>query len=293
MTLKTYSKGKINIKNKPFEPRSVEIKPYKKKVARDLSIWEIIQGSYQSFIDYLTFSKIAGLVVPIILIVTGAFILRNQLWGKVEESILERDGYFEQGTTPLVAGDYIEERQIYLSNPGSDYFRELADSAFKKNVLSPDPVSNNYIGRFTISIPSLNLENLPVTANVNSGLEEVYDRILNTTLAHMEGTGLPVSDVENNIVVYGHSANGDYFQRTQDPAGAFSRLQRIKFGDEITITMEGRTTKYKVSKTKIVNPDETSIITGPGGEQTLTLFTCFPNGNPSKRFVVIARPVGE
>jgi LPXTG-site transpeptidase (sortase) family protein len=109
----------------------------------------------------------------------------------------------------------------------------------------------------------------------------------------MEGTGLPVSDVENNIVVYGHSANGDYFQRTQDPAGAFSRLQRIKFGDEITITMEGRTTKYKVSKTKIVNPDETSIITGPGGEQTLTLFTCFPNGNPSKRFVVIARPVGE
>jgi LPXTG-site transpeptidase (sortase) family protein len=55
--------------------------------------------------------------------------------------------------------------------------------------------------------------------------------------------------------------------------------------------MEGKEYVYRVVKSKIVQPDDASIITGTRDKRTLTLFTCFPNGNSAQRFVAIANPV--
>jgi sortase A len=112
-----------------------------------------------------------------------------------------------------------------------------------------------------------------------------------SALAHFQSTGLPISDVENNIVIYGHSSSGDYYERTKDIAGAFSRLNKIKVGDIVTLEMEGKTYNYRVIKTKIVEPYNTEIISGTPGKRTLTLFTCFPSGNNSQRFVAVANPI--
>lgn len=290
MSLKSYKKAPIKIHSTPLIKEEVLLMPTQIKHTK-ISMWHVFGGMYNDFIEFLSISKIAGLIIPAALVVTGIAILHSQIWPEIEQQILASEGYYNQGTVPLVAGDYIEQRQLYLSNPGSAYFKDLAKEALDEKILKDDPISKNYQGRFSITIPSINLNRIPITANVDSGNQEVYDNVLKTTLAHMAGTGLPISNVENNIVVYGHSARGDYYERTQDPAGVFSRLQKVKIGDEIQVEMEGKIYNYKVSKTKIVQPHDTSIVNGTDNKRTITLFTCFPNGDPGKRFVVIARPV--
>jgi len=269
-----------------FEYTPQEIKRYK----QGLTLWDIVAGFFKEFTDALIRSRVAGLLVPLILILFGVNIIYREVWPEVEQQVKYALGYYDVTTVPLVAGDYVERAQ-FLSNPGSQYFAELSEDAEDAHVLVPDPVSNNYSGRFSLSIDSLGLSNLPVTANVDSGVQEVYDSVLSTGLAHFDGTGLPISDIENNIVIYGHSSSGDYYERTGDIAGAFSLLNQIKIGDEIDVEIEGETHTYRVYKSKIVQPDDISIITGQKNTRTLTLFTCFPNGDSANRFVAIARPV--
>jgi len=292
MAVKKYTKGKIKIHDTPIVKESIVLTDESRqfKENKPTSMWEFLKYSYDDFIDMLISSKFIGLLIPLVLVFAGAVILHGELWPEVEQKVLESEGYFDQGTKPLVEGDYIQSRQLYLSDPGAEYFKLLTDEAQNQDLFQDDLVSRNYNGSFSISIPSINLYNLTVTANVDSGLEEEYQRILATSLAHMSGTGLPISDVDNNIVIYGHSARGNYYDRTQDPAGAFSRLQKVGFGDKITINIEGKDYKFKVYKTRIVQPNDTSIIQGSSNKRTLTLFTCYPLGNPSKRLVVVARP---
>ncbi|KXK27051.1 MAG: Sortase family protein [candidate division WS6 bacterium OLB20] len=263
-----------------------QLKRYKSGV----TLWDILAGLASEFTDALIRSRVAGLLVPVILILFGVNIIYREVWPEIEQQVKYALGYYDVTTVPLVAGDYVE-RAEFLSNPGSRYFAELSEEAEEAHVLIPDPISNNYQGRFKLSIPSLGLDDLPVTANVDSGVQETYDAVLNSGLAHFEGTGLPISNIENNIVVYGHSSSGDYYERTGDIAGAFSLLNKIKIGDEIEVEMEGQMYRYRVYKSKIVQPDDISIITGQKDTRTLTLFTCFPNGNSANRFVAIARPV--
>ncbi len=258
-----------------------------------MTVGKVLSGMKHDFQDLLTTSKLASLAIPLILITTGGVLLYKQIAPEVDQRLKESTGYYEQGSVALVEGEFLSTREQYLSNPGADYFQSLTQQALTQHIIKEDPVSNSYKGVFHLTIDSIGLKNLPVTANVESGVEEVYKTVLQTTLAHFKGTGLPVSDVENNIVVYGHSAAGDYFQRTGDNVAAFSKLAELKVGDEIRIEMEGKTYRYKVYKSKIVNPDDVSIINGTANEKTLTLFTCHPRGSNGKRLVVIAKPIVE
>jgi LPXTG-site transpeptidase (sortase) family protein len=255
-----------------------------------LTLWDLVARSFHGFNDLMIRSRIAGFLVPLVLILIGIQIIYSEVWPDLEQRIKLASGYYNTNNVALVEGDYIERNQ-YLSNPGSAYFAKLTEEATQASVLQPDPVSNSFKGNFKLSIPSLQLNNLNVGANVESGVRDVYDKVLNNGLAHFSGTGLPISDVQNNIVIYGHSSSGDYYERTHDPAGAFSRLNKIKIGDVVDIQLNGKSYKYRVYKSKIVSPDDISILTGTYNKRTLTLFTCFPNGNSANRFVAIAKPI--
>ena len=283
MSIISYKKSPI--KYETYE-KHTEVVVKKKPV----TLGVVVSGLKNDLISLLVKSKIAGLLIPFLLIMFGFNIIFNQLWPDIEQKIKISQGYYDQEPVPLVAGDYYQQVQ-YLSNPGSAYFKTIATTATTQHSLLDDPISNNYKGQFTISIPSLDLNNLPVTANVDSTQEAVYRKALLNALAHFKGTGLPVSNVNNNIVIYGHSSSGDYFERTHDIAGAFSRLNKIQIGDIVTIQMDGKIYDYRVAKSKIVEPYNTEIISGTPGKRTLTLFTCFPNGNNSQRFVAVANPV--
>lgn len=286
-----YSYKKANVTRRRYSERKFKNDIILELQEEPLTLWKLLDGLGNDLRKILTTSKLVGTILPSIFIIYGIYLLANQFTPTLLEKLREKLGYYNQGTTALVAGDYINAKVEYLSNPGAAYFEQLQNEAFADKKLIEDNISNSYKGVFKLSIPNLGLAELPVQANVNSGIEEVYDKVLESGLAHMQSTGLPISDIKNNIVVYGHSAGGDYFNRTGDPAAAFSRLNKAKVGDEILITIEGKEYKYKVSKTKIVKPHDVSIITGDNAyKQTLTLFTCYPAGNNANRLVVIANP---
>ena len=291
MALKTYKKApvKIHIDRRRIKEKKL-ILP-EEKHTQPITLWDILSGAKHDFSYLMRTSTLARILIPTLLIGTGSFIIYRQMYPEVKQRAREASGYYDATSANLVMGESIQPKEVYLSNPGAEYFRNLTSDAFKEGVLADDPVSNNYRGRFNISIPSLGLNSLPVQANVESGVEEAYRSALEGSLAHFKGTGLPISEVKNNIVIYGHSAGGDYYSRTKDVSAAFSKLSDIKIGDEIEVTIDGQTYDYRVTKTKIVQPDDVSIINGTKGKETLTLFTCYPSGNNGKRFVAVAKPI--
>lgn len=292
MSLYTYTKANSSHQSSAYRSNRRESKIVFEIEQKPLTLWKLIQGLIYDLKDLLTSSRLAGTLIPAILIIYGLNLLSIQIIPTITEHLQRQRGNFDQGSTVLVSDQHVSAKQSYLSNPGSDYFEKLQNDAYDTKAILQDSVSNEYRGTFKLSIPALGLNDLPVRANVNSGNESVYDKVLESGLAHMEHTGLPISDVKNNIVIYGHSSAGNYYQRTGDVAAAFSILNKAKIGDEIIIEMEGKDYKYKVAKTKIVGPYDVSIITGDSGvKQTLTLFTCFPAGNNANRLVVTANPV--
>lgn len=285
MAIFSYKKAKIEPQEEPND--YIKIATPKKD---PLTLGQVLSSFKNDVVNLMVKSKVAGFLVPLIMILFGINIIFKQVWPEVEQQIRLYFGGYNTESLALVEGEYIS-REKYLSNPGSEFFKSISEQTETKNILLSDPESAKYKGRFSISIPSLDLNNLPVTGNVDSGDEKSYQSALAKGLAHFKGTGLPFSPINNNIVIYGHSSSGDYYERTKDVAGAFSRLNKIKIGDMIEIKMNGQTYKFRVTKSKIVDPDETEIITGTTNKRTLTLFTCFPNGNSAQRFVAIANPV--
>ncbi|MCB0749372.1 MAG: sortase, partial [Ignavibacteriae bacterium] len=258
MSLKKYTKAPAQKK------RGFTNRPYKTKLILEiqqepLTIWRLLSGIKNDIRELLTTSKLAGTLIPAIFIIYGFNLLLGQIIPSASDYLQSKNGGIEQGIVPIVPNDFVLAKQEFLSKPGSAYFVEIQNNAMRARILEPDPVSNSYKGTFKLSIPNLNLKNLNVTANTNSGVETVYDQVLANGLAHMESTGLPISDTNNNIVIYGHSAGGGYYQRTHDPAAAFSELTGIKLGDEVTITINGETYNYKVIKTRIVEPTALDI----------------------------------
>lgn len=287
MALNTYKKAPVTYRIQE-DRETVEINyPQKKK---PLTLGVLLSGAKNDLVYALKTSKVAGFLIPMLLIIFGFSIIFNQVWPDIEQKIKISQGYYDSQPVPLVEGDYYG-RTKYLSNPGSDYFKTISANAASANALKVDTISNTYKKSFLISIPSLDLNNLPVNPNVDSSNEDIYRKALLSALAHFKGTGLPVSDVEDNIVIYGHSSSGDYYERTKDIAGAFSRLNKIKVGDIVTLKMDGKDYSFRINKTKIVEPYNTEIVSGTPGKRTLTLFTCFPNGNSAQRFVAVAVPI--
>jgi LPXTG-site transpeptidase (sortase) family protein len=252
------------------------------------NIWEGATESYSLLQKLVNSSLLANLIIPSFFVALGIFFIFQYFYPEIQHQIQKQNGLIAQGTTTLASSDYID-RSTYISNPAG--LLDLATQALKQDTFVDDSESRNYKGTFEITIPSLGIYSLPVQANVDSTTETVYNQVLKSSLAHFESTGLPISENVNNIVIYGHSASPNYNPQASDPEVAFSFLPNLKVGDEIIITMEGEEYKYRMYKSKIVEPTDLSVITGEGNRETLTLFTCYPAGNNKSRYVAIARPV--
>ncbi len=252
------------------------------------TIWSVGSNIYSSIKHLANASTLANILVPSVFIVLGFVFIYQQFFPEVKQMITQKAGYLSQGTLAPVQDEYFNLSQ-YVSQPSGT--AELTFNAINQHILEDDSISLTYSGTFYISIPALGMNRLPVTANVDSTSEETYEKALNTALAHFKSTSLPLSNVNNNSVIYGHSASPNYGPKPSDPYVGFSFLPDLKVGDDIIIEMNGTTYKYKMYKSKIVDPSDTSIITGTKGKKTLTLFTCYPLGSNAQRYVAIARPV--
>lgn len=128
---------------------------------------------------------------------------------------------------------------------------------------------------FKLTAPKLNLTDIKVAVASND---------FNQQLAHLPGTALPGE--RGNVFISGHSA----ISPIGNKKAYFANLANLKKGDEIIATALGSQFSYVVAGIKIVNPQETWVVSPPDSEgRYLTLMTCVPPGFNTKRLVVLAR----
>jgi sortase A len=122
-------------------------------------------------------------------------------------------------------------------------------------------------------IGRIEIERLGVSAVV---VEGTGDPVLQRAAGHIAGTALPGQP--GNVGIAGHR---DTF---------FRPLRNIRRDDVITVTTPHGAYRYRVVSTKIVSPENLSVL-NPDGAEVLTLVTCYPFyfvGPAPKRFIVRA-----
>lgn len=132
---------------------------------------------------------------------------------------------------------------------------------------------------YTLSIPRLNLQNIPV---------EINGTDLKKNPIQFSGTALP-GDF-GNTVIFGHSTLPALY-KPNDPISVFIPLPKIKVGDAVTIQYDGVTYKYIVKSTAEVDPSQIEVLAQRYDKNELTLITCVPLGTYLRRFVARAELV--
>jgi sortase A len=157
-----------------------------------------------------------------------------------------------------------ERRQIETLLPGA---RQIALPASVSH--RPPPAPGGLLGR--IDIPRLGLSVI-----VSEGTSRTT---LRRAAGHIAGTALPGQ--RGNVGISGHR---DTF---------FRPLRNIRQDDIIILTTLDGQYRYRVVATTIVSPSDVAVL-DPGGNQTLTLVTCYPFyfvGAAPERFIVRAERV--
>ncbi len=149
----------------------------------------------------------------------------------------------------------------------------------------PKDFATNNISFYTLSIPALKIEN----ASVAIGGEDLAEYLI-----QYPGTAMPGK--RGNAVVFGHSVLPQFF----DPKSyitIFSKLDKLKSGDEIFVSYDGVAYKYRVENMTEVVPTDSQVLEQNLSDAFITLVTCTPPGDPTrpKRLIVKGRivPPGE
>jgi sortase A len=133
------------------------------------------------------------------------------------------------------------------------------------------------VNTYTITIPKLNIKD----AMVKIGGDD-----LNESLVHYGGTGVP-GDF-GTAVVFGHSTLPQFYSPTSFKS-IFSLLPTLKIGDEIDVSYDGVSYRYKVYEMIVVEPNDLTALEQYFDDSYLTLVTCVPPGTYWKRLNVRAR----
>jgi len=100
-------------------------------------------------------------------------------------------------------------------------------------------------------------------------------------LWHRPGTSTP--DKGSNTVIAGHRLT------YTNPRGVLYHLDKVKPGDPIGLSWEGKNYVYTVTDVIVVPPNATEI-EAPTVNPQLTIYTCTPLWLPKDRLVVVAVP---
>ncbi|OGD00306.1 hypothetical protein A2701_00505 [Candidatus Amesbacteria bacterium RIFCSPHIGHO2_01_FULL_47_34] len=142
---------------------------------------------------------------------------------------------------------------------------------------APPPESKTRF--FNLSIPDLELEDVPV---------EINGQDLTKNAIHYPGTSVPGE--YGNTVVFGHSALPQLYKKGS-PFTIFNPLLKIKVGNEIIVKYDGVTYRYFVRDTREVKPSAIQVMEQRFDRREITLITCTPLGTYWRRFVVRAEMV--
>lgn len=149
--------------------------------------------------------------------------------------------------------------------------------------------SDNLVATSTpqVIIPKINVQ-IPVNYSVNTTNEATIENFLQDGIVHYPTTVLPGQ--LGNAAFFGHSSNNIF-----NPGKykfAFVLLHTMQTGDTFYLTYNKTLYVYKVIYTKIVSPNDVSVLGPVNGEQaTATLITCDPPGTSINRLVVVGQQI--
>lgn len=123
-----------------------------------------------------------------------------------------------------------------------------------------------------LSVPAMELE-MPVYLGAS------YDNMA-LGAAVLGQTSLPIGGSSTNCVIAGH--------RGWNGAAYFLNIDKLRVGDELSITNRWETLDYIVSEIRIIEPNDTDQILIQEGRELLTLMSCHPYASGGKyRYLVI------
>lgn len=205
--------------------------------------------------------------VPLLFLGIGVFLLVQIILPLISFKIWEIS--ITNQNSPLISPNPENQNVAGISIQNQENFPALVSTNIRT---SPAPYSE-----FTVSIPSLKLENLKAKVDTN---------IFEQNLAHLPGSALPGE--KGNVFITGHSSLPQLFSPSNFKA-IFANLPNIKKGDQIIIDAGGQKFEYIVDGLKIVNPKEIWVINPPDNQgRYLSLMTCVPPGLYLKRLIVLA-----
>ena len=130
---------------------------------------------------------------------------------------------------------------------------------------------------YQISIPKIGIENAKVS-NKDSDLTSHLVQFNSDTFPPKEG----------NTVIFGHSTLPQLF----DPRNyrtIFANAYKLKTGDDIIVSNNGKNYLYKIESVTVVEPTNTSVLSQDFSDSFITIITCTPPGTIWKRLIVKAR----
>ena len=126
----------------------------------------------------------------------------------------------------------------------------------------------------------IRIPKIDVMLPIYHGTEE---RILQTSIGHLEETSLPVGGSSTHSMLSGH--------RGLPSARLFTDLDKLREGDTFTMTVLNETLTYEVDHIWIVEPSDLSHLTIEEGKDYCTLITCTPYGINTHRLLVRAHRI--
>lgn len=168
----------------------------------------------------------------------------------------------------------LDEARIYnaeLAERGINW--RLSDEEREAYMSQLDIGGNGIMGY--IRIPKID-----VMLPIYHGTEE---RILQTSIGHLEETSLPVGGSSTHSMLSGH--------RGLPSARLFTDLDKLREGDTFTMTILNETLTYEVDHIWIVEPSDLSHLTIEEGKDYCTLITCTPYGINTHRLLVRAHRI--
>jgi sortase A len=109
-------------------------------------------------------------------------------------------------------------------------------------------------------------------------VEGVGKANLRAGIGHVPGTAVPGQ--AGNCALAGH--------RNYAFKKLFNRLDELVAGDEVRITTKKEELTYKVTGSKVVTPDDVSVLKGSKDKNIITLITCTPKYVASHRLIITA-----
>ena len=164
--------------------------------------------------------------------------------------------------------EYVSEMQ----NQDEFYNEESRKQSDDTSQLSEPIVKSEIQNQPEEIIGILSIPKIDLTVGIGEGVDMTT---LKYSVGHFPETAMPGQ--KGNLCLTGH--------RSYAFGQFFNRLDELEKNDEIIIESKGNTYKYIVTETKVVKPEEVSVLDQSEDSQ-ITLITCTPIRVGSHRLVI-------